>query len=90
MGLEDIGVYISRRQNMVSQYIVTCPIMDLCLAAERKPGMRLSRRWWEQPSLDILGIRVSHDAAKGGVGQGRKNHRERESRGGEDDRELMI
>ena len=45
VGLEKIRMYIARRHNMVTQYIVTHPIMDLCLAAERKPGMRLSRRW---------------------------------------------
>ena len=37
VGLEEIRVYIARRQNMVAQYIATCPIMDLCLAAERNP-----------------------------------------------------
>ena len=31
--------------------------MDLCLAEERKLGMSLSRRWWENPALDIMGIR---------------------------------
>ena len=54
--LEEIGVHIARRQNMVAQYISTRNIIDLCLEAERNPGMRLSRRWWEQPSLDIIGI----------------------------------
>ena len=44
--LEEIGVYITRRQNTVAQYIMTRPIMDLCLAAERRLRMRLSRRWW--------------------------------------------
>ena len=39
VGLYEIGVYITCRQNMVSQYITTCPIMKLCLAAERRPGM---------------------------------------------------
>ena len=29
--LEDIGVYIARRQNTVAQCILTRPIMDLCL-----------------------------------------------------------
>ena len=43
--LEEIGVYIDRRQNTVAKYIVTFPIIDLCLAAERNPGMHLSRRW---------------------------------------------
>ena len=37
--LEEIRVYIARRQNMVAQYIATRPTMDLCLAAERKTGM---------------------------------------------------
>ena len=60
--LDDIGVYISRLQNMVTQYIATLPIMDLCLEEERKPGMRLSSKWWEQPALDILGIRAGHAA----------------------------
>ena len=62
VGLEEIGVYIARRHNMVAQYIVTRPIMDLCLVAERDPVMRLSRRWWENPALDILGIRAGHRA----------------------------
>ena len=42
--LEEIRVYIARRQNTVAKYIVTRPIMDLCLAVERTLGMRLSRR----------------------------------------------
>ena len=29
VGLEEIGVYIVYRQNMVAQYIATRPIMDL-------------------------------------------------------------
>ena len=57
MVLGEIGVYITRRQNTVTEYIETCPIMDLCLAAERKLGLHLSRRWWEHPELDILGTR---------------------------------
>ena len=67
VGLEDIGVSIARRQNTVAQYIATHTIMEFCLAAERKPGLRLSRRWLEKTALDILGIRVGHAAAvKGG------------------------
>ena len=64
MGLENIGVYSARHQNRVTQYIVTCPIMDLCLSAERNPGLYLSMRWWDHPDLDILGIRVGHEAAE--------------------------
>ena len=47
VGLEKIRDYIFCCQNMVAQYIITCHIMELCLVAEWKPGMRLSRRWWE-------------------------------------------
>ena len=56
--LEDIGVYINRLQNKVAQYIATRTITDFCLAAEWTPGMCVSRQWWEQPSLDIMGIRA--------------------------------
>ena len=66
VGLEDIGVYIARRQNTVTKYIATRPIMDLCLVVERKPGMCLSRQWWEQLALDIQRIRAGHAEAKGG------------------------
>ena len=44
VGLEVIAVYIARHQNKAAQYITTRPIIDLYLAEERNPGMRLSRR----------------------------------------------
>ena len=43
-GMDEIGVYIDRHQNTVAQYIATSTIMDLCLAADRKPGLCLSRQ----------------------------------------------
>ena len=49
--------------------------MKLFPAAERKLGLRLSRQWWEQPTLDILGIRVEHAEAEGervGLGWGKE------------------
>ena len=70
--LEEIGVYINFRQNMVAQYIATCPIMDLCLAAERNPEMRLSRKCWEQPALDIMWISVGQAAVEGAEETGRR------------------
>ena len=44
VGLEEIGIYISRHQNTFAQYIVTRTIMDLCLAEEWKPVIRLSMK----------------------------------------------
>ena len=58
-------MYIACRQNTAAEYIVNRPIMDLCLAVERKLGMRLSRLWWDQPALNILGIRTWHAEAEG-------------------------
>ena len=49
--------------------------MDFFLAAERNLGLHLSRKWWEQPTLDILGIRVEHAEAEGervGLGGGKE------------------
>ena len=70
VGLYEIGMYIVCQQNTVAQYIATRPIMQLCLAEERNPGMRLSRRWWKQPGMDILGIRAGHSAEEVGGGDG--------------------
>ena len=36
--LEETEAYISRHQNKVAQYIVTCPILDLFLEVEQRPG----------------------------------------------------
>ena len=66
VGLDEIGVYITCLHNTVAQYIATRPIMDLCRMAERNPVLRLSRKWWEQPALDILGIRAGHAASEEG------------------------
>ena len=66
VGLEDIGIYISCKQNTVTQYIATHPIMDLCLVSDRKPRMHLSRQWWEHPALDIMWIRAGQAASEGG------------------------
>ena len=58
--------------------------MDLYLEAQRNTGLRLPRRWWDHPALDILVIRAGHASEEGEGGGGRiqlhKNKRERESR----------
>ena len=68
--IKEIGMYIDRRQNTFAQYNASHPIMELCLAAERRPGMRISRRWWEQTALDILWVRSAHVAADIGEEKG--------------------
>ena len=30
--------------------------MDLCLAAKRRPGPRVTMRWWKQEGLDFEGM----------------------------------
>ena len=56
-GLEGIGKYIIRSQNMVAQYIATRLILDLCEQSARMPGSRVSRRWWEQAGIDLEGAK---------------------------------
>ena len=55
-GMEEMGTYISRRQNIVAQYIATRPIFDMCLEAERKMGSRVSMRWWEHEGIYFVGL----------------------------------
>ena len=52
---EDIGVYITMRQNMVAQYIVTQPIIDLYERSIWRLLALVSWRWWEQEVLDPKG-----------------------------------
>ena len=56
-GIVRIRTSILWRQNMVAQFIATRPIMDLCEKANRRPGARLARRWWEQTGIDWKGSR---------------------------------
>ena len=37
-GLEEVETYIPRRQNMVAQYIVTRPVIELCDEAVQRSG----------------------------------------------------
>ena len=56
-GMVGIRKSITRSQNTVSQYIATRTIIDLCERATRRPGARVSRRWWEQAGIDLEGAR---------------------------------
>ena len=41
-GFQEVETYVSRLQNTVVHYVETSPIMDLCLAAKRRPGPRVA------------------------------------------------
>ena len=43
---------------MVAQYIKTHSIMYLCMEADRHPGERVSKRWYEQGSLNLAGAKT--------------------------------
>ena len=45
-GFQEAETYFYRFQNTMAQYITTRTIMDLCMAAERRPGPRVFMRWW--------------------------------------------
>ena len=39
-GMQEIEIYVARRQNTVMKYIFTRPIIYLCLAEVRRPRAR--------------------------------------------------
>ena len=48
VGLKKLETYVSLLQNTFTQFIMTSPIMNLCLAAEKRPGSRVAKRWCYQ------------------------------------------
>ena len=58
-GLVEVDTYVSRLQNTVARFIVTRLIMYLCLAADLRPGSRVTKRWWEKYGLDLEGVRAA-------------------------------
>ena len=56
-GFEGIGKYVTGRQNMVTQYIATQPILDLCERSTWRPGAWVSRRWWKHDGLYLEGAK---------------------------------
>ena len=56
-GLEDIEDYTTRRHNTVPKYIATRLIMDLCKWSFWRPGVWVSRRWWEKEGLELEGTK---------------------------------
>ena len=58
-GLQEVETCVSHHQSTVAQYIATMPIMDLCMVVKRRPGPRLTMRWWEQEVLDLEGMQTA-------------------------------
>ena len=55
--MKGIRKSVTRRQNNVAQYIATRPILGLFERATRRPGVRVSWRWWEQDGIDLEGAK---------------------------------
>ena len=51
--LQEVETYVSRRQIRVAPFIANNTIMDLCMAAEMRPGSRADKRWCEQDGLEL-------------------------------------
>ena len=51
-GLTEIGKSIANRQNTVTQYIATRPLLDLCEEARAREGTRVPLRWCNQKGID--------------------------------------
>ena len=86
VSLEDIKTYISRLQNTATQYIAACPIIDLCMEAERRPVLRVNNRRWKNHGLDFEGLRYTGRKTEkwtgmGGWGGGGVRRRETGDRG---------
>ena len=63
----DWGVYLPPPEHFCAVHFYPS-YHDFCLVAEKNPVMRLSRRWWDHTSLDIMGIRAGNAATEGGRG----------------------
>ena len=61
--------YVYRRHNTVTQFIVTIPFMDLCLATEWRPGSRVENILWDQDGLYLKGIHKASREAEGMEGE---------------------
>ena len=52
-GFKGIRKSVMRGQNTFVQYIATRTILDLCERDTRRPGSRVSWRWWDQASINL-------------------------------------
>ena len=69
-GFQEVKTYISRRQNIVTQFIATRPIIYLCLSATWRQGSSVAKRCWKQDELDLEGMRTADMEAEQTEGGG--------------------
>ena len=58
-GLQEVENYVSLLHNTVAQFIAARPIMDLCMASERRLGSQVANKWWDQELLDLDSMRTA-------------------------------
>ena len=51
--IEEVEIYVLHRQNTISQYIATHPILDLCLLGERGTVNRVTQQCLKQEYIDL-------------------------------------
>ena len=59
---ETMDTHIRQRHNMVSQYIVTRSLLELCEVTERNQGAQAGMRWWKNAGIDLAGARETTKA----------------------------
>ena len=52
VGIHPIGVYIMIQQSIIAERVDCRPIYELCMDAEKMPGMSWSVQWWYQDALN--------------------------------------
>ena len=63
-GLEEVDMYFLCHQNTISQYISTCPILELCMEAEWRLGEKVAKRWWDKIRLGLEVVWVEERVAE--------------------------
>ena len=67
VGFEEVEMYVLSRRNMVGQYITKQLIMDLCEDTLHRPGRWVTKMWWKQKVMELMGAHVEVAAAGRGV-----------------------
>ena len=79
-GLTDIRTSILNRQNTVTQYIATRPLLELCEGARAREGAKVPLRWWDQAGIccETAKVKGVEKDRTGGAGTDMDGEEERE------------